>query len=103
MFKIVSWNSYVTRKDKRAIFTYSINSTGPFAVVCQSKPYKQVKRVEEIEEQEEPEQERYPFNTVTYKLDKVAKEGDFKESKDKYEIDVNLMINNNKICVQIDS
>ena len=50
-------------------------------MVCQSKPYKQVKRVEESEEEEEPEQERYAFDTVTYKLDKITKESDFKNQK----------------------
>ena len=78
---------------------------GHFAVVCQSKPYKQVKRVEESEEEEEPEQERYAFNTVTciYKLDKWRKGGDHKESKSEYETNVKLKINNNKLRVQIDS
>ena len=67
---------------------------GHFAVVCQSKPYNEVKWVEESEEEEEPEQERYAFNTVTYKLDKVTKESDFKESKAEYETNVKVKINN---------
>ena len=71
-------------------------------MVCQSKPNKEVKLVEESEEEEEPEQERYAFNTVTYKLGKVTKESDFKESKDEYDTNVKVKINNNKLHVQID-
>ena len=54
-----------------------MSKKGHFAVVCQSKPYKQVKRVEESEEEEKQEQERYAFNIVTCRLDKVTKESEF--------------------------
>ena len=90
-------------KVKGAITCNRCQKKGHFAVVWQSKPYKQVKRVEESEKVEKPEQERYAFNTVTYKLDKVTKESDFKESKAEYGTNVKVKINNNKFRVQIDS
>ena len=57
--------------------------------------------MEESEGKEEPEQERYAFDTVTYKLDKVTKESDFKESNDEYKTNVKVKINDNKLHVQI--
>ena len=57
--------------------------------------------MEESEGKEESEQERYAFDTVTYKLDKVTKESDFKESNDEYKTNVKVKINDNKLHLQI--